>query len=141
MSRRNPWAYHVTPAQWRRDVVENEAIIAQLEACTTAGIEPLDAEGTEPQLLAFWDRDQARRMGLDDGQLAALVWYIDLEQERDWHKELPPPGADAYAVGKKLCADLQVRFGRHVWPSAQRPRLRADAKRRLRKAKKSLGER
>lgn len=138
MGKRNPWAYHVTERQWRDQADDQARIVMQLEACTAAGLEPFDEQGTEPWLLAGNDREQARRMGLDGAELAALCFYV--EATPAWLDDLPDPGEGWYKRGKARADELEVRFGRHVWPASARPKLRADAKRRLRRAQQALGE-
>lgn len=131
---RNPWAYRVTDAQWRAQIEDQTRIIAQLDACDAAGIEPHDREGTEPCRL-LWSHDAVARLGLTDSDAVAVCMYVEIEPA--WIAGIPDP-ADWYQTGKRLSAELEARFGRHVWASVDRPKMRADAKRRVRAAQKAL---
>jgi hypothetical protein len=140
----SPWAYRVTDAQWQRDIDDSTAVLAQLDALKADGLAPFIADyakrwdaGFEPWMLLGVSAEACAALGLEGEALREVADYLEYDTDRyPWLAPADTTG-DAkgwYARGKAAVGRIEARYGARVYPEKEWPKMRADAKRRIRKA-------
>ncbi len=145
---KNPFAYHVSSETRRREVVENERILAQIDALEANGLAfHIEAYATkwddhfEPWMLLAWSAEAAAALVPDVEKREALAAYVDFDADRfPWLYTLGDLPKGWYKIGEATARDIEARFGERLSHPKHWAKMRADAKRRLRTAKKALGE-
>lgn len=144
------FGYTVTPAQRRQEVAEYTRLLEQLDAREAVGLADVlqdlieqgavGGEGVETHYLPFYSREAAEAMGVEGERLSALADRLDLSA-RDYPWVLDLPRARGWvALADRTIEELAARFGANLSVPSAWMKQRETYKRRLRKARQSLGE-